>query len=48
MRAPQESLDALTPTLDDVRDAGRVTGPLELEVAADLVVEVELADPEAA
>ena len=31
VRAPQESLDALTPTLDDVRDAGRVTGDLELE-----------------
>ena len=48
VRAPQETLDALEPTLADVRDAGRVTGSLELAVAGELAVDVELADPDAA
>ncbi len=48
VRAPQGALDALTPTLGDVRDAGRVTGDLELVVGEELTVEVQLADPEAA
>jgi valyl-tRNA synthetase len=48
VRAPQAALDALGPTLGDVRDAGRVTGELELVAADELAVDVELVDPEAA
>jgi valyl-tRNA synthetase len=48
VRAPQDALDALTPTLGDVRDAGRVIGDLDLVAADELAVDVELADPEAA
>jgi valyl-tRNA synthetase len=48
VRAPQDALDALTPTIGDVRDAGRVTGDLDLVAADELAVDVELADPEAA
>jgi valyl-tRNA synthetase len=46
VRASTELLRALEPALDDVRGAGRVTGSLELVEAAELGVEVVLADPE--
>ncbi|MET0628922.1 MAG: valine--tRNA ligase, partial [Acidimicrobiia bacterium] len=48
VRAPQVSLDALALALDDVKDAGRVTGAVELANADDIAVEVELAEPDAA
>jgi valyl-tRNA synthetase len=41
-----ELLRAVTPALDDVRDAGRVVGDLELAEAPELRVEATLADPE--
>jgi valyl-tRNA synthetase len=44
--APAELLRALEPALDDVRDAGRVVGELELVEAPELRVDVELVDPE--
>jgi valyl-tRNA synthetase len=46
VHAPAELLRALQPALDDVRDAGRVTGSLDLEEAAELRVDVTLVDPE--
>ncbi len=44
--APAEQLDALRPALADVVDAGRVGGEPELVEAAELAVDVTLADPE--
>ncbi len=46
VRGPQDQLDALTPALDDVRAAGRVTGDLSLvaEAVEHLAVEVALAE----
>ncbi len=46
VHGPQAQLDALTPALDDVRAAGRVTGDLALVAGSDehLSVEVTLAD----
>ena len=46
VRAPAELLRALEPALDDVRDAGRVVGELELVEADELSVDVTLVDPE--
>ncbi len=46
MHAPAELLRALEPALDDVRDAGRVVGELELVEAGELSVDVTLVDPE--
>jgi valyl-tRNA synthetase len=46
VHAPAELRRALEPALDDVRGAGRVAGPTELVEAAELGVEVVLADPE--
>jgi valyl-tRNA synthetase len=46
VHAPAELLRALRPALDDVRDAGRVVGELELVEAAELRVDVTLAPPE--
>jgi valyl-tRNA synthetase len=46
VHAPAELLRALRPALDDVRDAGRVVGSLDLVEAPELRVEVVLADPE--
>jgi valyl-tRNA synthetase len=46
VHAPAELLRALRPALGDVRDAGRLTGPLDVVEAAELRVEVVLADPE--
>jgi valyl-tRNA synthetase len=48
VRAPQATLDALTPAIDDVKDAGCVVGDVDLVAAEELDVAVELADPEAA
>ncbi|MFI5046052.1 MAG: valine--tRNA ligase [Acidimicrobiia bacterium] len=48
VRAPQGTLDALGSALDDVKDAGRVVGDVELVVADELTVDARLADPEAA
>jgi hypothetical protein len=42
---PAES-QPLELAIDDLREAGRVTGEIELEPADELRVEVELADPE--
>jgi len=46
VHAPAELLRALEPALDDVRDAGRVIGALELVEGPDLRVDVQLVDPE--
>jgi valyl-tRNA synthetase len=46
VHAPAELLRALQPALDDVRDAGRVVGSLDLVEGPELRVEVVLADPE--
>jgi valyl-tRNA synthetase len=46
VHAPAELLRALEPALDDVRDAGRVTGAIELVEAAELRLDVTLADAE--
>jgi valyl-tRNA synthetase len=46
VHAPAELRRALEPALDDVRGAGRIAGPMELAEAAELGVEVVLADPE--
>jgi valyl-tRNA synthetase len=46
VHAPSELLRASEPALDDVRDAGRVVGSLELIEAAELRVDVTLAAPE--
>ncbi|HEX9467058.1 MAG TPA: valine--tRNA ligase [Acidimicrobiia bacterium] len=48
VRAPVDIRRALELSLDDVREAGRLTAPPELVDAAELVVEVDLADPDAA
>jgi valyl-tRNA synthetase len=48
VRAPQSVLDDLVPALDDVSDAGRVVGEIEMTAADDLSVDAELADPDAA
>jgi valyl-tRNA synthetase len=48
VRAPAPELAALRDCIDDLRDAGGVTGAVELVEADDLAVEVELVDPEAA
>jgi valyl-tRNA synthetase len=48
VRAPQDVLDGVAPALDDVKDAGRVVGAVELVVADELGVDVELAEPDAA
>jgi valyl-tRNA synthetase len=47
VHAPAELLRALAPAASDVRDAGRVTGPMELLEAAELAVDVTLVPPEA-
>jgi valyl-tRNA synthetase len=46
VHAPAELLRALEPGLDDVRDAGRVVGALDLVDAPELRVDVELVEPE--
>jgi valyl-tRNA synthetase len=46
VHAPAELLRSLLPAVADVRDAGRIVGELELVEAAELSVEVTLADPE--
>jgi valyl-tRNA synthetase len=46
VHAPAELRRALEPALDDVRGAGRIVGSTELVDAAELRVEVVLADPE--
>jgi len=46
VHAPAELLRALEPALDDVRDAGRVTGAIDLVEAPELRVDVTLVDPE--
>ena len=46
VHAPAELLRALEPALDDVRDAGRVVGDIELVEADELSVDVTLVDPE--
>ncbi|HEX5588181.1 MAG TPA: valine--tRNA ligase [Acidimicrobiia bacterium] len=46
VRAPQTLLDALAPAVDDLRDAGRVVGDVEMVAADELAVEVELAEPD--
>jgi valyl-tRNA synthetase len=46
VHAPAELLRALRPALDEVRDAGRVVGDVELVEAAELRVDVTLVDPE--
>jgi len=46
VHAPAELVRALRPALDDVRDAGRVVGELELVEAPELRVDVTLAPPE--
>jgi valyl-tRNA synthetase len=46
VHAPAELRRALEPALDDVRDAGRVTGAMELVDAPELRVVAALADPE--
>ena len=48
VRAPQAELDALALAVDDVNDAGRVVGDVELIAADELAVDVELAAPEPA
>jgi valyl-tRNA synthetase len=48
VRAPQGVLDAVAAALDDVRDAGRVVGEVEMIAGDDLDVDAQLADPEAA
>jgi valyl-tRNA synthetase len=48
VRAPASELAALRDCVDDLRDAGGVTGAVELVEADELQVEVELVDPEAA
>jgi valyl-tRNA synthetase len=48
VRAPQPTLDALVLALDDVKDAGRVVGTVELSSSEDVAVEVELAEADAA
>jgi valyl-tRNA synthetase len=47
VRAPAELRRALEPVTSDVRDAGRVVGDLALADAAELVVDVTLAPPDA-
>jgi valyl-tRNA synthetase len=46
VHAPAELLRSLGPALDDVRDAGRVVGDLELVEADELALDVVLVDPE--
>ncbi len=46
VHAPADLLRALEPALDDVRDAGRVVGDIELVEADELSVDVTLVDPE--
>jgi valyl-tRNA synthetase len=46
VHAPAELLRALAPALDDVRDAGRVVGSIDVVEATELRVEVSLVDPE--
>jgi valyl-tRNA synthetase len=46
VHAPAELVRALRPALDDVREAGRVVGSLDLVEGPELRVEVALADPE--
>jgi hypothetical protein len=41
-----ERLDALRAALDDVKDAGKITGTLECETGPELVVKVRLAPRE--
>jgi valyl-tRNA synthetase len=46
VHAPVDLLRALEPALADLRDAGRVIGTLDVAEAAELRVDVTLADPE--
>jgi len=48
VQAPQLMLDALAPALDDVRDAGRVVGDVDMGAADELAVHAQLADPDEA
>ena len=48
MRAPADELAALDAAVDDLREAGCVTGAVELVAGDDFAVEVDLVDPEPA
>jgi valyl-tRNA synthetase len=43
---PPELSQALELAIDDVRGAGRITGPLDVEAGAEIRADVELADPD--
>src|SRR5439155_1176702 len=46
VQLPPDLSQALELTLDDLREAGRVTGEIELELGDELRVDVELAEPD--
>jgi hypothetical protein len=46
VRLPAELSQPLAVALDDLREAARVTGEIELEEAEELAVDVELAPPD--
>jgi valyl-tRNA synthetase len=48
IRVPQSDVAWLELAVDDIREAGRVTGEVDVVVGDELAVEVELVDPEAA
>ena len=48
VRLPAELSQPLALALDDLREAARVTGEIELEEADELGVDVTIADPEPA